>query len=44
MTSIFSAGQSISSIGKSMTAIARVEEHLATFMKKVGAHIQACSL
>ncbi|KAH7463595.1 uncharacterized protein KRP23_12789 [Phytophthora ramorum] len=35
MTSIFSAGQSISSIGKSMTAIARVEEHLATFMKKV---------
>ncbi|POM64029.1 Hypothetical protein PHPALM_20507, partial [Phytophthora palmivora] len=34
MTSIFSAGQSISSIGKSMTAIARVEEHLATFMKK----------
>lgn len=40
MTSIFSAGQSISSIGKSMTAIARVEEHLATFMKKVGATIQ----
>ncbi|CAH0486217.1 unnamed protein product [Peronospora farinosa] len=35
MTSLFSAGQSISSIGKSMTAIARVEEHLATFMKKV---------
>ncbi|KAI9913087.1 hypothetical protein PsorP6_006015 [Peronosclerospora sorghi] len=35
MTSIFSAGQSITSIGKSMTAIARVEEHLATFMKKV---------
>ncbi|KAG2515380.1 hypothetical protein JM16_007737 [Phytophthora kernoviae] len=35
MTSIISAGQSISSIGKSMTAIARVEEHLATFMKKV---------
>ncbi|TDH70386.1 hypothetical protein CCR75_006304 [Bremia lactucae] len=34
MTSIFSAGQSISSIGKSMTAIARIEEHLATFMKK----------
>uniref|UniRef100_A0AAV1VPC0 Uncharacterized protein n=1 Tax=Peronospora matthiolae TaxID=2874970 RepID=A0AAV1VPC0_9STRA len=35
MTSIFSAGQSISSIGKSMTAIARVKDHLATFMKKV---------
>ncbi|KAE9002425.1 hypothetical protein PR002_g17631 [Phytophthora rubi] len=52
MTSIFSAGQSISSIGKSMTAIARVEEHLATFMKKViyfekffqrmGANLPAC--
>uniref|UniRef100_M4BEW2 Uncharacterized protein n=1 Tax=Hyaloperonospora arabidopsidis (strain Emoy2) TaxID=559515 RepID=M4BEW2_HYAAE len=35
MTSIFSAGQSISSIGKSMTAIARVKDYLATFMKKV---------
>ncbi|KAI9922438.1 hypothetical protein PsorP6_000620 [Peronosclerospora sorghi] len=34
MTSIFSAGPSITSIDKSMTVIARVEEYLATFMKK----------
>ncbi|CAI5739498.1 unnamed protein product [Hyaloperonospora brassicae] len=38
MASIFSAGQSISSIGKSMTAIACVKDHLATFMKKVIYH------
>ncbi|KAG3108912.1 hypothetical protein PI124_g11873 [Phytophthora idaei] len=44
MTSIFSAGQSISSIGKSMTAIARVEEHLATFMKKASANRRAASV